>query len=119
MRYWAWLTTNQKGATKARIESNPDPIMPDIAPFSYLIDLLATIGPSELTWQEISSWCGLTGIQLSVWESNTIKRLSAIYTSCANKYHDSTAVSPYKSVEAPKVKDDDIRSALRSGNFRD
>lgn len=118
MRYWAWLTTNQKGATKARIESNPDPIMPDIAPFSYLIDLLATIGPSELTWQEISSWCGLTGIELSVWESNTIKRLSAIYTSCANKYHDSTAVSPFKSVEAPKVNDDDIRSALRSGNFR-
>lgn len=93
--------------------------MPEIAPFSYVIDLLVQIGPSEVTWQEISSWCSLTGITLSVWESNTIKRLSAIYTSCANKYHDSTAVSPYKSIEAPKVNDDDIKSALRSGNFRD
>lgn len=93
--------------------------MPEIAPFSYVIDLLAQIGPSEVTWQEIGSWSALTGIKLSVWESNTIKRLSAIYTSCANKYHDSTMVSPYKSVEAPKVNDDDIKSALRLGNFRD
>jgi len=92
--------------------------MPDIAPFSYVIDLLSQIGPSEVTWQEISSWCALTGIKLSVWESNTIKRLSAIYTSCANRYHDSTAVSPYKSIEAPTIDDDAVRQALRTGNFR-
>lgn len=93
--------------------------MPDIAPFSYVIDLLSQIGPSEVTWQEISSWCSLTGIKLSVWESNTIKRLSAIYTSCANRYHDSTAVSPYKSIEAPTIEDDVLRQALRNGNFKD
>lgn len=92
--------------------------MPDIAPFSYIIDLLVQIGPSEVTWQEISSWCAITGIDLSVWESNTIKRLSAIYTSCAQRYHDSTAPSPYKSLEAPKTDDDAIKAALRQGNFR-
>jgi len=93
--------------------------MPEIAPFSYVIDLLAQIGPSEVTWQEIGSWSALTGIKLSAWESNTIKRLSAIYTSCATKYHDSTAVAPYKSVEALTVKDEDIKAALRQGNFRE
>ena len=92
--------------------------MPDIAPFSYVIDLLVQIGPSEVTWQEISSWCSLTGIKLSVWESNTIKRLSTIYTSCANRYHDSTAVSPYKSIEVPVIDDDAVKRALRTGNFR-
>lgn len=93
--------------------------MPEIAPFSYVIDLLSQIGPTEVTWQEISSWCSLTGIKLSVWESNTIKRLSAIYTSCAQRYQDSTAPSPYRSVEAPKSMDDSIKAALRQGNFRD
>lgn len=92
--------------------------MPEIAPFSYVIDLLAQIGPSEVTWQEIGSWSALTGIKLSVWESNTIKRLSAIYTSCANKYHDSTAVAPYKSIDAPTIDDDAVKQALRTGNFR-
>lgn len=87
--------------------------MPEIAPFSYVIDLLSQIGPTEVTWQEISSWCSLTGIKLSVWESNTIKRLSAIYTSCAQRYHDSTAPSPFRSVEAPKSIDDKIKAALR------
>ena len=92
--------------------------MPDIAPFSYVIDLLAQIGPTEVTWQEISSWCNLTGIKLSAWESNTIKRLSAIYTSCAQRYQDSTAPSPFRSVEAPKSMDESIKAALRQGNFR-
>ena len=92
--------------------------MPDIAPFSYVIDLLAQIGPIEVTWQEISSWCNLTGIKLSAWESNTIKRLSSIYTSCTQRYHDSTAPSPFRSVEAPRPVDDAIKAALREGNFR-
>jgi hypothetical protein len=92
--------------------------MPDIAPFSYVIELLSQIGPSEVTWHEISSWCDLTGIKLSVWESNTIKRLSTIYTSCANRYNDSTAVSPYKSIEVPAIDDDAVKQALRTGNFR-
>jgi len=95
-----------------------DPIMPDIAPFSYVIDLLAQIGPSEVTWQEISSWCALTGIKLSEWESHTIKRLSSIYTSCASRYHDSTAVAPYKHIEAATIDDDAIKQALRTGSFR-
>tara|TARA_R110000796_G_scaffold42012_5_gene104149 strand:+ start:3230 stop:3511 length:282 start_codon:yes stop_codon:yes gene_type:complete len=93
--------------------------MPDIAPFYYVIDLLATIGPSEVTWQELSNWRDLTGIDLSVWESNTIKRLSAIYTSCSQKYHDSTAVSPYKSIEALPIDDDKIKQALTQGKFKD
>jgi hypothetical protein len=92
--------------------------MPDIAPFSYVIDLLSQIGPTEVTWQEISSWCNLTGIKLSAWESNTIKRLSSIYTSCTQRYHDSTAPSPFRSVEAPRPVDDAIKAALREGNFR-
>ena len=92
--------------------------MPDIAPFSYVIDLLVQIGPSEVSWQEISSWCALTGIELSVWESNTIKRLSMIYSSCAQRYQDSTAPSPYRSVDAPRPVDDAIKAALREGNFR-
>ena len=92
--------------------------MPDIAPFSYVIDLLVQIGPSEVSWQEISSWCALTGIELSVWESNTIKRLSMIYSSCAQRYQDSIAPSPYRSVDAPRPVDDAIKAALREGNFR-
>jgi len=95
-----------------------DPVMPDIAPFSYVIDLLAQIGPSEVTWQEISSWCSLTGIKLSVWESSTIKRLSSIYSSCASRYHDSMTVAPYKHIEAPTIEDDSIKQALRTGSFR-
>lgn len=92
--------------------------MPDIAPFAYVIDLLTQIGPTEVTWQDISNWRSITGIELSAWESSTIKRLSAIYTSCAQRYQDSVSPSPYRSIEAPRPVDDAIKAALREGNFR-
>ena len=117
MRYWAWLTTSSKGAKSARIElMSNDPIMPDIAPFSYLIDLVVDIGIRDLTWQEIESWIRLTGIGLTAWEMRTIKKLSQLYQVCAQRFNDSVLPAPYRDVEADvsETLEQDIKAALRN-----
>jgi hypothetical protein len=93
-------------------------MMPEIAPFSYIIDLLVEMGVSGLTWQEISSWCNLTGITLTMWESTTIKKLSAIYDSCAQRYNNAVVSAPYRSIEHEATEDDQIKLALRNSNLR-
>ena len=100
MRYWAWLTTSAKGAKSARIElMSNDPIMPDIAPFSYLIDLVVDIGIRDLTWQEIESWIRLQ-----------------LYQVCAQRFNDSILPAPYRDVEVDvsETLEQDIKAAIRN-----
>lgn len=42
-------------------------------------------GPNPITYQEIKAWCELTGVVLSPWEVNAIKRLDAVYMKVVSK----------------------------------
>ena len=114
MRYWAWLVSRSKGATKARIESVIDPIFPDIAPFDYLIDLLSQIGPSEINWVDLRAWQEITGIQLNYWEINVIRNLSILFTNKYQEYNNTNISSPYRDIDTPTVDAKAIQSLLRS-----
>tara|TARA_Y100000310_G_scaffold265264_1_gene276205 strand:- start:1166 stop:1516 length:351 start_codon:yes stop_codon:yes gene_type:complete len=116
VRYWAWLNTVAKGAKSARIEGIYDPIMPDVAPFSYLIDLVADVGFRGVSWQDIQSWTDLTGIKLSSWEAKIIKRLSLLYEVSAKQYNDSIAPAPYRDIESEvsETLEQDIKAAIRN-----
>ena len=117
MRFWAWLTTSAKGANIARIElMADDPILPDIAPFSYLIPLVFEIGIRDISWREMESWMRLTGVALTTWEMKIIKKLSNLYQVCAEQYNGSTVPSPYRDAEAlsSPTLEADIKLGLRS-----
>lgn len=53
---------------------------------AYLFELGTTQGDSAITHSEIRAWMDNTGIELSSWEAQTIKRLSETYL---HSYHES------------------------------
>tara|TARA_R110002012_G_scaffold306126_1_gene510638 strand:+ start:143 stop:478 length:336 start_codon:yes stop_codon:yes gene_type:complete len=108
------LTTAKKGATTARLESIPDPIMPDIAPFDYLISLVAEIGLNGVSWSEVYYWKELSGVQLRLWEIKQVKKLSMIYHNYAQQYEGSILPSPYRDVDTPSGMSEDVRNHLRN-----
>lgn len=108
MRYWAWLTTSAKGANQARIESFDDPRMPNIAPFDYLMVLVAECGLGGVKWSEIYDWLALTGTELRLWEIQQIKRLSMLYHNSAQQYEGTTIPAPYRDVDTPSATQDSV-----------
>lgn len=71
-------------------------------------------GIAPLTWQELESFVRCSGIRLTSWESDTIKRMSAIYASAVVRYSDQNVESPYQSPEDKKRFAEEIQSALRN-----
>jgi hypothetical protein len=65
----------------------------------YLFELGTTQGDAALTHTEIRAWMGNTGIELSSWEAQSIKRLSEIYLHCSFEYKKPNAETPW--AEAP------------------
>lgn len=114
VRYWAWLVSASKGAKKARLESVIDPVFPDIAPFDYLVDLIAQIGPHDISWTDLKAWQDITGMTLSKWEADSIRRLSILFTNKFQEYNDKNITSPYRDVDAPTVDQKTIQSMLRN-----
>ena len=96
------------------MESVPDPIFPDIAPFDYVIDLLSQIGPTEVSWTELKAWQDLTGISLDYWELNTIRNLSILFSNKFQEYNNTNISSPYRDIDLPSVDQKAIQSLLRN-----
>ncbi len=96
------------------MESVPDPIFPDIAPFDYLMELLGQIGPMEVSWSELKAWRDLTGITLDYWEVSTIRQLSVLFTNKFHEYNDTNISSPYRDVDIAAVDQKQIQSMLRN-----
>lgn len=94
-------------------ESIHDVIMPDIAPFEYLVRLISEIGPFEISWLDLKVWQEMTGIYLSHWEFQNIKRLSSLFSSKFQDYNDSNISSPYRDVDVPSLDQKALQSMLR------
>jgi hypothetical protein len=87
--------------------------LPDISGAEYLIDLVYRIGPRAITWADLNAWCNRTDIQLTGWESETIKQLCDLYERSAIEYSDKDIAAPYKSQDKPTVIASEIQSILR------
>lgn len=125
VQQWAWLTTRAKDKQQSRIDTmNSEEIagrFPEIEPFGYIIETLSRIGVAlnsgagvhGLTWQEIDAFVARTGLHLTGWESETIKRLSALYASCIIKYDNQDAQAPYRTKEEEQRIAKGMKSVLR------
>ena len=88
--------------------------MPECQAFhvlEYLMDLGVATGEAAITHLEIYAWMQNTGIELSSWEAQTIKRLSNTYLSCGHNFRKLDAETPW--VGAPYYMSADWRKALR------
>lgn len=86
-----------------RTELAMPPIDEASQPFYYLIEHLFRVGPSSagevLSFREIEAWAGFNGYDLSGWEAETIRSLSAAYMSEHQQADDPKRVPPYSPAE--------------------
>jgi hypothetical protein len=89
---------------------------------SYLADLLFEIGPClqggmglvPLTWQEIAAWQEASGVRLSMWEANALRKASKAYAHQVSVSDKPNCPAPGKAVEQdPDKLAKHIRSVLR------
>jgi len=78
--------------------------MPPAGGAGYLLEYLFEIGPvmasgggpAPVTHGEIAAWCDLTGIELSVWEARTLRRLSCDYLSESYRAEKADRAAPWQ-----------------------
>jgi len=63
---------------------------------AYLFELGTTQGDSAITHSEIRAWMDNTGIELSSWEAQTIKRLSETYLHSYHVAKSKKAATPWE-----------------------
>jgi len=79
-----------------------------------LIELFYRVGPSKITWSDIDGFVNRTGIQLSGWESETIKWLTDVYTDSCREFSDAQLSAPYLPRKADQGKNaEGLKSMLR------
>lgn len=89
-------------------------IMPDCEAFyliEYLFELGLTLGDQAITHSEIRAWMENTGIDLSAWESRSIKNLSSAYLSGSHEYRAADSDSPWEA--APYYMSAKYRKAMK------
>ena len=125
------LSTRAKDQKKSRIDSIGDSQdaqrFPDVEPFEYIIEILSTIGVAlnsgngvhSLTWQEINAFVVRTGLYLNLWESVTIKGLSAIYANSVLKYDNQDVMAPFKASDQQERIAVGMKSVLKKISIKD
>lgn len=77
----------------------------------YLFELGITLGDSAINHAELRAWMDNTGIELSAWESRTIKALSEAYLSMSHEARSVDSETPW--IEAPYYMSAKWRKAMR------
>jgi hypothetical protein len=109
----AWFETRALDKKEVRGNELEEVDLPDITGGEYLIEFVYRIGPRSITWADLNAWCVRTDIQLSGWESETIKKLCDLYESSANEYSDKDIPPPFVQTESAKNVSSNIQSILR------
>jgi hypothetical protein len=82
---------------------------------AYLFDIGPTLhgemGEYPLTHGELHAWMSNTGIELNVWESQTLRRMSVEYLSAQQAATSTTALPPWR--DAPYARVDPAEQAKR------
>lgn len=77
----------------------------------HLFELGITLGDGAITHQELRAWMDNTGIELSAWEAQSIKRLSEAYLSGSYESRKQDAETPWE--DAPFYMSSRWRKAMR------
>lgn len=107
----------EEGAITRRAEferDNHPAEMPECDAFyviEYLFELGLTLGDSAITHSEIRAWMDNTGIDLSAWESRTIRALSGAYLSMSHEARSVESETPWE--EAPYYMSPKWRKAMK------
>lgn len=96
--------------------------MPDIPQeFGYLLALFfdsgqamsTGMGLTPLNWQEIESWINVNNLELSLWEIETIKKMSEAYCAEYSRASDPMRQAPYQiEQKIEEVEDDEEKLAM-------
>jgi len=86
--------------------------MPEIGPYSYVINMLMDVGPIDLTWKDLESWNRITQMNINGWEFRTLKRLANIYTANSRSYSGLDSISPFVQESGGEKLERNVRSAL-------
>lgn len=94
MRHLAWLHATPEGSKKSRLrsfseldENSSFLKLPNIEGAEYLVSLLTELGfvsqsgmsVTSVTWLEMDAWMRRTQLELSLWETLTLKEMSEVY----------------------------------------
>lgn len=99
----AWLHTVPEKAKQPRYKTRVVS-MPPLDGGGYLVNLMLEIGPTKIAGMgsaigleeiDIAAWQSNSGIQLSPWESQTIRRLSQVYAGAAMDSREASSLAPY------------------------
>lgn len=125
MRVYSWLHTTPEKQDQTRYERyiNDEVILsiPEVK-CMYLFEYLLKMGVMcfsgminvPLSWSEIKSWCELTGVRLSAWEVQTIRRASEVYVEQVELSRKPDAPMPERVIEQdPRKLAKHIKSILR------
>lgn len=93
--------------------------LPNADGIEYLISMLSEIGVanmrgghlSQLDWQDIESWINVTGLDISIWEAETMRHLSGVYVNQYYASNDENCVAP---VLPQPVNRDIVATQMRS-----
>jgi len=104
------------------IDEEVSEAMPDTGNFYYLIEILTRAGTtsstgghvSGLSWSELAAFFCLFRIPVTIWETQTIKRMSDQYASSCRLYDDSNIGKPYSKSEDKKELAQSIKSAFKA-----
>jgi hypothetical protein len=97
--------------------------MPDLIGFDHVIQWLSVVGPvmpvadgiAPVTYQEIESWQRQSGVELTPWEVETLRRLSCEYVTGVQTYKGEKVACPdFDLSKLDKMKlSKQIQSAMR------
>lgn len=114
----AWLNaTPEEGAISrcAEFERDKHPVETPWCDAFYILDYLfelgITLGEHAITHSELRAWMDNTGIDLSAWESQTIKKLSEAYLSGSYESKKADSETPWE--DAPYYMSAKWRKAMK------
>lgn len=99
----AWLHTVPEKAKQPRYKTRTVP-MPPLEGGHYLLNILMEIGPTKIVGMgsafgideiDIAAWQANSGLRLSAWEAQTVRRLSQEYAAQIASGKEASAPPPY------------------------
>lgn len=131
MRQLAWLHARPKGlkgkpgeeSRWRRIENAGGEIdLPEPGPAAYLLPWLfeagpmqsGGMGPSALSWQEITSWSRMAGIALRPWEASALRDCSQAYLTQLHEAEEEGCPQPFIDLDRLEQRRAAVGSALQS-----
>jgi len=96
-----------------KVSDDPDYGLPEIGPLEHIVAWLVEIGEAQqtggglatVTWQELRAWAAASGLTLSPFEYQALRRLSAAYVDQYYAAHGTNVASPCFEADRDRVEE--------------